>query len=159
MFASHLAMYHFQIICLINAERTSNRLPEVTGNQALAQAAAGHVIAAANMRWWKPGADPHTNPQTGSTPDSRIRAAGYCGGNIRRDSEIAYNGFGDFVASSPIGALNWWMNISTGGHRQAILTPEIREIGVGWMDVVADGNVPASQKPAGTYVINFGVCN
>lgn len=159
LFASHLIMYSNQMICLINAERTSNRLPEVTYNQALAQTASGHAVAASQIRWWTQGANPHTNPQTGSTPDSRIRAAGYCGGNIRRDSEIAYNAAGDFAATSPIGAVDWWMNISTGGHRQAILNPEIREIGFGWMDVVSDGNIPVSQKPAGTYVINFGACN
>ncbi|HEY7297130.1 MAG TPA: CAP domain-containing protein [Xanthobacteraceae bacterium] len=158
MFASNLVLYGIQITCLINAERTNNQLPQVTYNQALAQAASDHALAASQIRWWSQGADPHTNPQTGSTIDSRIRAAGYCGGNISMDSEIAYDAFGDPLLSSPVGATNWWMNISTGGHRQAILSPAIREIGVGWQTVVADGSVPASSKPAGTFVIDFGAC-
>jgi uncharacterized protein YkwD len=159
LFTSQYALYGIQIMCLINAERKAQGLPELTSSQPLGNAAAEHVIAAAKIGWWSSGADPHTNPQTHSTPDSRIRAAGYCNGNIHRDSEIAYTWGGDPAAASPVGAVNWWMNVSTHGHRQAILDPAIRQIGIGWMDVVADGSVAATTKPAGTFVIDFGACN
>lgn len=152
------ALTDFQnaVACLINAERTSRGLPALAMNKQLNKAAIGHTGDAIKLRWWVAGANPHVNPQTGSTPDSRIKAAGYCGGNPRRTSEIAYTWSGDQAA--PVGAVNWWMNISKSGHREAILDSAIKDIGVGYGGVVAASNI-GSNADMGTYVVNFGACN
>jgi uncharacterized protein YkwD len=151
-----LNAFRDSIACLINAERTSRGLPALRVSKQLASAALQHTSDATKIRWWVAGANPHVNPQTGSTPDSRIKAAGYCGGNPRRTSEIAYTWSGDQAA--PVGAVNWWMNISKSGHREAILDGNVRELGVGYGGVVAASNI-GSNPDMGTYVVDFGACN
>jgi uncharacterized protein YkwD len=151
------ALTDFQgaITCLINAERTSRGLPALAKNRSLDKAAVGHAGEAQRLKWWSPGADPHTNPETKSTIASRIQAAGYCPSPIWV-SEIAYTGAGaDF--SSPKAAVNWWMNISTSGHREAILDTRIKEIGIGFSGQVVDPTI-APQSNMGAYVVDFGAC-
>lgn len=150
-----LTDYRNAIACLINAERTSRGIAALTENNALDKAAVAHAAQAQRLKWWTGGANPHVNPETGSTIDSRIKAAGYCGGNPSRTSEIAYTWAGD--QATPVGAVNWWMNISTSGHREAILNPEIKELGIGISNQVADRNVQP-QAMMGTYVVDFGAC-
>lgn len=153
--ASSMAEMRKAVICLINAERKTRQLTALTSNSELYNSAQGHVDAAQQLKWWTSGANPHVNPQTGSTIDSRIKAAGYCGGNPSRDSEIAYTWAGD--QATPVGAVNWWMNISTYGHREAILDGSIKELGVGVGGQAADKNLQP-QANMGTYVVNFGAC-
>jgi uncharacterized protein YkwD len=62
--------------CLINRERTAKGLAPLQHNPQLFTAAQGHVQAAVQIKWWGPNKDPHKNPQTGSTADSRIKAGG-----------------------------------------------------------------------------------
>jgi uncharacterized protein YkwD len=71
-------------------------------------------------------------------------------------SEITYTGTGDQFAA-PASAVDWWMNISTSGHREAVLNPGIKEIGIGIMSESADGSAPPHAL-TGTYVITFGAC-
>jgi uncharacterized protein YkwD len=144
------------VACLINAERTTRGLPALTRNKSLDKAAIGHTSEAQRLKWWVPGADPHTNPETRSTVSSRIKAAGYCPTPIWV-SEIAYTAAGLGGGATPLGAVNWWMNISTSGHREAILEQKIKELGVGFSGQVANRTVPA-QPDMGTYVVNFGAC-
>ncbi|MGE0827194.1 MAG: CAP domain-containing protein, partial [Candidatus Binatia bacterium] len=143
------------MICLINAERTARQLPALNPNMALDDAARGHAGEAQRLKWWTEGADPHVNPETRSTIDSRIKAAGYCGGNPNRTSEIAYTWAGD--QATLVGAVNWWMNISKAGHREAILDASSKDIGVGIGGQVADKTLQL-QTDMGTYVVNFGAC-
>jgi uncharacterized protein YkwD len=142
-------------ICLINAERTTRQLPTLSPNMALDKAALGHAGEAQRLKWWTAGADPHVNPETGSTIDSRLKAAGYCGANPNRTGEVAYTWAGD--QATPVGAVNWWMNISMYGHREAILDASIKEIGVGIGGQVADKSLQP-RSDMGTYVVNFGAC-
>ena len=149
------------VACLINAERTTRGLPALTRNKSLDRAAIGHSGEAQRLKWWVQGADPHTNPETHSTVSSRVKAAGYCPTPIWV-SEIVYTSAGLGNAqnpggATPIGAVNWWMNISTGGHREAILEPKIKELGVGFSGQVAIRTASA-QPDMGTYVVNFGGC-
>jgi uncharacterized protein YkwD len=132
--------------CLINAERTSRSLPELTVNANLALAADGHTQRAVSVKWWGES-NPHVDPDLDIDPGTggpmepnaaiaaRINRAGYCPGGATWVSEIAYTGAGKGcplgACSTPVAAVNWWMNISTQGHREAILSPAIREIGVG----------------------------
>lgn len=142
------------VTCLINAQRTQRGLPPLTPNQALTNAARQHAVAAVQLKWWGPGKDSHRNPQTGSTPQSRIQAAGYCP-NPRswETNEITYTGWGG--SGTPQAAVNWWMN--SPGHRAIILKPSLREMGVAAQPGSAD-RAGASSSNAGTYVVNFGRC-
>ncbi|MFE5494387.1 CAP domain-containing protein [Streptomyces virginiae] len=144
------------VICLINAQRTQRGLPALTTNPALTTAAQQHSAAAVQLKWWGPGKDSHRNPQTGSTPQSRIKAAGYCP-NPRSwaVAEITYTGWGG--SGTPNAAVNWWMNVSTWGHRQIILDPSMREIGA-WAQPGAADRAGAGASQAGTYVVTFGRC-
>ncbi|WP_223838003.1 CAP domain-containing protein [Streptomyces venezuelae] len=144
------------VICLINAERTRRGLPALTVNQALTTAAQQHSAAAVQQKWWGPNKDSHRNPQTGSTPLSRIRGAGYCP-NPRSwgVAEITYNGWGG--SGTPKAAVNWWTNVSTWGHRERVLDPSMREIGA-WAQPGAADPAGAGASQAGTYVVTFGHC-
>ncbi|GHB66899.1 hypothetical protein GCM10010347_41180 [Streptomyces cirratus] len=144
------------LLCLINAQRTQRGLPALSTNTALTTAAQQHSAAAVALKWWGPGKDSHRNPQTGSTPESRIKAAGYCP-NPRSwaVAEITYTGWGG--SGTPNAAVNWWMNVSTWGHRQIILDPSMREIGA-WAQPGAADQAGAGASQAGTYVVTFGRC-
>jgi uncharacterized protein YkwD len=141
------------VLCLTNNERTSRNLPALAVNGSLRSAAAAHAVAAGTQRWWFGGANPHVNPKTGSTPESRVKAAGYCPAPISWSfSENTYWGAG--AVSTPAAAVRWWMN--SPGHRANLLDPAKHEIGIGF---VAKGAAPGAPKErAGTYVQDFGVC-
>lgn len=167
------------ILCLINAERTSRGLAALSANSKLASAADGHVQRAVTLKWWGES-DPHVDPQVDVVPGTnpptplgrneaiaaRINRAGYCPEGATFVSEIAKDGAGTNVTECPPGAcstpffaVHWWMNISTAGHREAILNPAIKEIGVGVRGDVANKD-PAqnAQSEKGAYVVNFGAC-
>ncbi|MET9964135.1 CAP domain-containing protein [Streptomyces sp. NPDC006326] len=144
------------VVCLINAERARRGLPLLTVNQNLTKAAQQHATAAIQLKWWGPGKDSHTNPQTHSTPQSRIMGAGYCP-NPRSWAvrEITYTGWGGL--GTPKAAVNWWVNVSTWGHREIVLDPNLRDIGRAALPGAADRS-GAGASGAGTYVVTFGRC-
>lgn len=154
------------LICLINAERTAGGKPPLTRNKELDMAALGHTSEAQRLKWWGTS-NPHVNPEKGPQDpgqaiSQRIRDAGYCPAGARRVSEIAFNWAGagsteNPGGATPAGAVNWWMNISKSGHRDAILDPQIKDIGVGFSGQSADKNIQP-QALMGTYVVNFGAC-
>ncbi|MEU9993076.1 CAP domain-containing protein [Streptomyces sp. NPDC048045] len=142
------------VICLINAQRTQRGLAPLTTNQALTNAAKQHAVEAVQLKWWGPGEDPHRNPQTGSTPQSRIQAAGYCPNPRSWEfSEITYTGWGG--SGTPQAAVNWWMNSPS--HRAIILKPSLREMGP-WAQPGSADRAGATSPSAGTYVVTFGRC-
>lgn len=142
------------VVGLINAQRTQRGLPALTVNSALNTAAGQHAAAAVQLKWWGPGKDSHTNPQTGSTPQSRIMGAGYCP-NPRswQVAEITYTGWG--TSGTPSAAVRWWMN--SPGHRANILNGTLREIGSAALAGAAD-RAGAGSIGAATYVVTFGRC-
>ncbi|MEV7543105.1 CAP domain-containing protein [Streptomyces sp. NPDC089915] len=142
------------VACLVNAERTQRGLQPLTSNPSLTAAARQHTAAAVALKWWGPGKDAHRDPQTGSTPESRIKAAGYCP-NPRSwaVAEIAYTGWGG--SGSPKAAVTWWMNSPP--HRKIILDGSLREYGSWAQDGAAD-RAGAGASGAGTYVVTFGRC-
>ncbi|MFJ1552432.1 CAP domain-containing protein [Streptomyces mirabilis] len=142
------------VMCLINAQRTQRGLPSLTISQALTNASQQHGVAAVQLKWWGPGKDPHRNPRTGSTPQSRIQAAGYCPNPRSWEfNEITYTGWGG--SGTPQAAVNWWMN--SPAHRAVILKPSLREIGP-WAQPGSADRAGASSPSAGTYVVTFGRC-
>jgi hypothetical protein len=155
--------------------------PQLSVNTKLTNAADGHAQEAVRLRWWGRG-DSHVNPEKDQdlisdqnlTPEQRrdraierrIIAAGYCERQPIKTGEITYSGTGNdplqnkcqlVECSTPAAAVHWWMNVSTSGHRQSILNPEFREIGVGVSGIGADDQIPP-QPSMGTYVVTFGNC-
>ena len=148
------------VTCLINAERTSRGLNPLSVNAFLTGSAHQHALEGARLKWWVGGADSHVHPEIGPrTPNEaigeRIRVGGFCAEGARRVSEITYTGSGG--GATPAAAVNWWMNISTAGHRDRVLEPQMRELGVGFAGDLA---FPSASTPAerGAYVVHFGDC-
>lgn len=142
------------VVCLINAQRAQHGLPALTYNQNLTTAAHQHSSAAVQQQWWGPGKDSHTNPQTGSTPQSRILGASYCPNPASwRVAEITYTGWGG--RGAPNAAVDWWMNSPP--HRANILDSGLREIGR-WAQAGAADPAGTGASGAGTYVVTFGSC-
>jgi uncharacterized protein YkwD len=160
------------VLCLIEAERSCRGIPPVHRSHELEVAAWGHARAAIQIKWWVGSADSHTNPQTHSTPISRIQAAGYCPHppHAWGAKENTYHGAGAGTFSgtnhacpgsscgSPEAAVDWWMNISHSGHRETILDPQLKEFGIGAFGEVADPAI-ANVNPRGLYVADFGYCD
>lgn len=111
---SQNAGYTNQIESMINAERANAGVPALTVNGQLASAAQGHSAdMACNNVVSHTGAD-------GSSVHSRIAATGYF---PSYSEEIIYAG------GSPEAAMAWWMSDKI--HRDAILNPNVTEMGVG----------------------------
>ncbi|MEK1886537.1 MAG: CAP domain-containing protein [Phyllobacterium sp.] len=166
--------------CLINAEREAMGLRPLWLSPELTRAAQEHAADAGRLRWWDgeyeammnpvTGGvvtyDTHVNPETNSTPQTRIVANGYCQRQPLKTGEITYTGTGSDptlvncplnACSTPVAAVNWWMNVSTAGHRQRVLDPAVRQIGVGLSGNGADPHTPLGGD-MGTYVVDFGDC-
>jgi len=169
-----------RVLCLINAERTCRGLPALKLNARLSEAAKWHAVAAKDQKWWVKGADSHTNPKTGATVETRIKSARYCWdreGPVREVGykENTYHGAGTggnhsndagetnfkcpgVGCGSPLAAVDWWINISTHGHRETILDPKLEDIGIAALGEVASPNF-ASAPNRGLYVVDFGFCH
>ncbi len=104
-----------QVLDLVNQARTKANLPPLTWNNQLASAAQGHAEDMQKRNFFD-----HVNPD-GLSPTNRIQAAGYRGST-----------YGENIArgqTSPEQVMNDWMN--SPGHRENILRPSFREIGIG----------------------------
>lgn len=146
-------LYRQAMECYINAERSSQGLPALIGDSPLNVAARLHVVDAVAIKWWCGGCDPHTNPVTGTTPDYRIKKAGFCGGRVSSTGEIAYGGYGQGSASVQA-AMRWWMNSTP--HRAAILNANFRRYGFSYQKGSAFPYWP--DVSSGTFIVTFGSC-
>ena len=131
-----------KVIELTNLERVSAGLPPLKENAMLNQAARAHSLAMAERDFFD-----HTDPVTGSTPGERARAAGYLWNLIGENIGQGYQ--------TPEEAVIGW--ISSQRHRENMLNPDYREIGVGF--VLGSGQGIACQHPPCQYywTQNFGV--
>ena len=105
---------------LTNQERLKAGLPPLKWNDSLANSASAYAQDMAARNYFA-----HNSPE-GSTPVDRARAAGYPPygwGGLYVGENLA-RGYG-----SPEGAMQGWM--ASEGHRQNLLNPKYREIGVG----------------------------
>lgn len=109
-----------QTFSLINAARTSNGLPALTLNDKLTVAAQSHSADMACNDYLS-----HTG-WNGSTPDSRIAAAGYVASITRENIYAQPPQYGGDAQA----AVTWWMGDPI--HRDAILNPQVTEIGIGY---------------------------
>ncbi|WP_214107493.1 CAP domain-containing protein [Acrocarpospora catenulata] len=137
---------------------------------ALSSATSKEVAAAVRIRWWGTVAqvgnctplksdptrcDVHVNPETGTDPAARAKAAGYCKrGTSWAVGENAYLGWGR-ASVTPRAAVTWWMGSPP--HRATILTPGYTEMYTKAAYGSADPSVSAT--PAMTYVQMFGRCD
>jgi len=105
------------VIYLTNQERTQAGLPPLRENALLAQAALTHARAMAEGDFFA-----HENLLTGTGPAERVRATGY------QWNTVAENIFAG--SDRPSEAMRQWL--ASPGHRDNILNPQVREIGVGY---------------------------
>jgi uncharacterized protein YkwD len=126
-----------QTLSLINAARATNGLPALTLSTQLAAAAQAHSMDMACT-----GNLSHTGSD-GSTPASRIAAAGYSASITRENIYAQPPQYG----GNPESAMAWWMNSQI--HRDAILNAQVTQVGVGY----------ASYAPSplgGYFTVDFG---
>jgi hypothetical protein len=130
------------VLCLVNAERRSRGLAVLAANGKLARAARHH---AANMV--ARGYFAHTSPG-GSTFTARLRHVGYAAGcaSWSAGETIAWGAGGQGTPKSRVAA---WLRSDP--HRQILLDPAFREVGVG---IVA--GAPDRSGAAYTYTAEFG---
>ena len=108
------------LVTLINAARTSNNLPALTPNDKLSAAAQNHSQDMACNNFLQ-----HAG-WNGSTPDSRIAAAGYAASIARENIYGQPPQYGGNAQA----AVDWWMSDPI--HRDAILNSQVKDIGVGY---------------------------
>jgi len=105
------------VIYLTNQERAQAGLPPLRENARLAQAALSHALAMAEGDFFA-----HENLLAGTGPAERVRAAGYDW------VAVAENIFAG--SAEPTAAVQQWL--ASPEHRENILNPQVREIGVGY---------------------------
>lgn len=115
------AAFVTQLLNLINNERTSNGLTALNTNQKLVTAAKAHATDMICNEYMSP------NGLNGSTPQTRVRTAGYTASLV-----IENRFFSNPVNSDlPLVAFNYWMGFSQ--YRAELLNTNTTEIGVAYV--------------------------
>src|SRR4051794_32249526 len=104
------------VLCLVNEQRVLAGFPALTLNLKLLTAARQHGQDAATIKWWAGGAAKiHINPNALSTPQTRIKDAGYCVGEAAPPmNENGYDswykgGIESQGGTTPSAAVAFWM--------------------------------------------------
>jgi uncharacterized protein YkwD len=131
-------------LCLLNAERTRQRLTPLRLDRRLSKAADRHAGDMVRHRFFS-----HTSLDGSSFLD-RIRSTGYLrkAGAWSAGENIAW---GSGSRSTPRSIAQAWMQ--SPGHRANILSAEFRDIGIG---VAAGAPLTGFGGTAGTYTTDFG---
>jgi uncharacterized protein YkwD len=117
--ASADAGFEGRVLELVNQERAGHGLAPLAASDELQAAARGYAGAMASGGFFA-----HNGPD-GSTPASRVEAAGYRGWSWVAENIAAGQ-------RSPEQVMSSWMN--SPGHRQNLLSPTAREIGIGHVE-------------------------
>jgi uncharacterized protein YkwD len=130
-------------LCLLNGQRADNGLPPVTANARLTEAATVYAADLVAGSYFS-----HTG-RDGSNVLGRIRDSGYIpsGAAYVLGENLAW---GSGALATPGSIMNAWMN--SPGHRENILNPDFREIGVG----IVVGNPKTADGRGATYATEFG---
>lgn len=107
--------FEFQVLNLVNKERTQRGLSPLNYSYELEKVAKAHSLDMASRNYFS-----HNSPE-GKTPFDRIKNAG-----------ISYNSAGENIAAgqkSPEEVVNGWMN--SPGHRANILNSNYTKMGIG----------------------------
>jgi uncharacterized protein YkwD len=130
-------------LCLMNQRRAKRGLRKLRYNPDLAAAAQNHSAEMDALNYFD-----HNSP-SGSSPVSRVRAAGYlAGAGSWGIGENIASGSGD--ASTPKGIITMWMN--SPGHRQIMLSRDFRHVGIG----VVSGSPDGDSADGAIYTADFG---
>jgi uncharacterized protein YkwD/acylphosphatase len=152
------------VLCLVNEQRTAIGVPPLNLNLELRAAARQQGQDAATIKWWAGGGPKiHINPVTGSTPQSRIKGAGYCPSEATPPmNENGYDAFyqGGIAfqgVTTPNAAVTWWMNSPP--HKSTLLDPVYRETGIAVVLGIAERGPEADLADGGAiFVQTFGGC-
>jgi uncharacterized protein YkwD len=128
--------YESQTAALLNQQRNQNGLPSLAVNAALTASARGHSIDMVTHNLAQ------HNGSDGSTPQQRMKAAGY-GGSWW--GEIIYWGGGSY--GTPSQAVTWWMNDPP--HKDVILGTHYTDFGVGYVSC-------STFSYGGFFTVDFG---
>jgi uncharacterized protein YkwD len=130
-------------VCLLNRKRVARGMPKLRINRRLSRAARRHTRDMVRRRYFD-----HTSPR-GTDMLARIKRTGYLSGpySWTVGENIAW---GASRRGSPREIVKAWMN--SPGHRQNILNPAFRELGIG---VVAAAPTRIG-LPSATYTTTFG---
>ena len=109
-------------LCLLNRARAFRGLRPLRGNGRLGAAAGGHARDMVARGFFD-----HVSPE-GSTPESRVRAAGYGGASMTAAETICW---GAGTGSTPVAVVRSWL--ASADHRSIVLEPGFREVGIGVM--------------------------
>jgi uncharacterized protein YkwD len=130
-------------LCLLNAERADHGLAPLAVNERLGAAASAFAQDLVAGSYFS-----HTG-RDGSDVLDRIERTGY----IQPDREWALGenlAWGTGALATPGSIMQAWMN--SPGHRENILNPSYREIGIG----IVSGNPARADGAGATYVTEFG---
>jgi uncharacterized protein YkwD len=129
-------------LCTVNAERVRHGLPRLKLNKKLSAAARRHARDMVRRDYFA-----HDSLGGGTFVD-RIRRSGYLkgAGSWSVGENLAW---GSNRGSAPRAITAMWMD--SAGHRANILSPEFREIGIGF-----SLGAPGARGPAATYATEFG---
>lgn len=128
------------VTCLLNHERTTRGLPPLERDGTLERAAQKHAEDMGRRQF-----SAHENP-SGLTPDQRMRRAGFDGTST---GENIHWGVGS--NATPARIMRDWME--SPGHRENILRPNFRRVGVG---VASEPPRFGAGQLVGVHVQNFG---
>jgi uncharacterized protein YkwD len=144
--AGNVATIKKATLCLLNRERTSRGLPELTSNGQLGKAAQRFSAKMVRDRFFD-----HVSP-SGSTLNSRVRSGtSYLRGSIRRWSLGENIAWGSGELATPTQIVRSWMH--SPGHRRNILDGGFHHIGIG---IAAGAPDDVGNRPAATYTTDFG---
>ncbi len=115
------ASYVTDLLTLINDARKTNSLPALNLNQNLATAAKDHAIDMVCNNYLSPIG------LNGSTPESRVKAAGYTASLVAENLFALSPAYG----GNPQSAFNWWMD-KDATSRANILNANVTEIGIAY---------------------------
>jgi hypothetical protein len=132
-------------LCLLNVERARAGLAPLVENRLLDGASERHSADMKARTFFE-----HVNPD-GVDPQTRIASAGYLPPGGWTGENIAW---GNGALVSPASIVDGWMHSK--GHRENILRPSFREVGIG----ISLGKAPRASANedlrAATYTTDFG---
>lgn len=143
--ARNVAAVRSATLCLLNRERTSRHLRALKPNSSLERVATAYSYRMVAEQFFA-----HVSP-SGSTLTSRVRTTAFLAGPLRSWSLGENLAWGTRERATPAKTMDAWMR--SPGHRQNILTPGFRVIGIG----IAPGAPDTRRSDAATYTTDFGV--
>jgi uncharacterized protein YkwD len=133
------------IVCLINHRRKRHGLGSLSRDPRLQRSAQRH-----NRRMYGTGCWAHQCPGEASLED-RVREVGYVHSGLSRWFVAENLAYGAHSSGTPARLVDAWMH--SPGHRHAILTGELRDVGVGF-----NRGTPGSKRIRGSLITaDFGV--